>query len=209
MIFDLAIFDFDGTLADTVGWFGEAVNVAAQHFNFRSLTKAEFDDTRRESGDRLLERLQIKPEQLPTLARFVQELAISKSSGFSLFPGISEMLNALHAAGVKIAVVSSNAEATVRTVIEDHAHIDFYECDVGFFDKKTRYERVIELARTSASRTIAIGDEGRDIDAARSAGLTVGAVSWGFATEDYLACLKPDFLFDTVAAIEELLLSHR
>jgi phosphoglycolate phosphatase len=47
----------------------------------------------------------------------------------------------------------------------------------------------------SADRTIAIGDEARDIDAARKAGLAAGAVSWGYATIDLLRAQQPDYLF--------------
>jgi phosphoglycolate phosphatase len=49
-----------------------------------------------------------------------------------------------------------------------------------------------------ADRTIAIGDEARDIDAARRAGLAVGAVSWGNATVDLLRAEQPDYLFSSM-----------
>jgi phosphoglycolate phosphatase len=54
---------------------------------------------------------------------------------------------------------------------------------------------VIKRQGVSADRTIAIGDEARDIDAARQAGLAAGAVSWGYATIDLLRAHQPDYLF--------------
>jgi phosphoglycolate phosphatase len=206
MAFDLAIFDFDGTLADTIGWFAQSINVAASRFGFRSLTKEQFDDVRGFAGTELLKRLEISAETLPVLARFVQELAASQSHRFSLFPGTGDLLTKLRRAGIKVAIVSSNAEPVVTSVLGVDLVVDFLECDAGFFGKKAVYERVIAAAGTIGASTIAIGDEGRDIDAAVAAGVVAGAVSWGFATREYLASLKPDFIFDSVDAIEALLL---
>ena len=53
-------------------------------------------------------------------------------------------------------------------------------------------------AGISADRTIAIGDEVRDIEAARAAGIACGAALWGYAAAGALVALKPDFAFSSI-----------
>ena len=50
-------------------------------------------------------------------------------------------------------------------------------------------------------RAIAIGDEVRDIEAARAAGIACGAVTWGYAAPEALTALKPDLVFERIEDI--------
>jgi phosphoglycolate phosphatase len=53
---------------------------------------------------------------------------------------------------------------------------------------------------------IAIGDEVRDIEAARAAGAACGAVTWGYAAPETLRALQPDLLFERMEDIVHALL---
>lgn len=50
----------------------------------------------------------------------------------------------------------------------------------------------------SPRQAIAIGDEARDCEAARAAGIAFGAVTWGYAAPETLRSLNPDEIFSTV-----------
>ena len=56
---------------------------------------------------------------------------------------------------------------------------------------------------------IAIGDEVRDIEAARAAGMACGAVAWGYAAPETLRALRPDLLFERMEDIALALLPAR
>jgi len=54
---------------------------------------------------------------------------------------------------------------------------------------------VIRRAGAAPQNVISIGDEVRDIEAARAVGIACGAVSWGYAAPAALQALAPDYMF--------------
>ena len=57
MRYRLAIFDFDGTLADSVGWFLGAVNECADRFGFRRIEPHEVEALRGYDAGRMVDHL--------------------------------------------------------------------------------------------------------------------------------------------------------
>jgi phosphoglycolate phosphatase len=68
---------------------------------------------------------------------------------------------------------------------------------------------VLKRAGVEPARAIAIGDEVRDIEAARSAGIACAAVTWGYAAPAALRAQRPDLLFERMDEIAPALLSRR
>jgi phosphoglycolate phosphatase len=209
MTYDLAIFDFDGTLADTAEWFASALNETAALFGFRRLSEDEFVMLRGKSNREIVRYLGIPWWKIPAIARHMRRRAAEHAAALRLFPEVPEMIEELRGGGMKIAIVSSNAEATIRTVLGRHAEVDFFECGASLFGKAALIRRVVKRAAISAERAIAIGDEARDIEAARAARVAAGAVAWGYALPELLASMQPDFLFESVAGIAEAILRDR
>ena len=61
--------------------------------------------------------------------------------------------------------------------------------------------RVVKRAGVAPSEAIAIGDEVRDLEAARGAGIAFGAVTWGYAAEEALRAREPDVVFEKVGDV--------
>jgi phosphoglycolate phosphatase len=120
-----------------------------------------------------------------------------------LFPGIPALLRRLAAQGVILSVASSNTEAQIRRTLgpELSPLIRHLAAEASLFGKAARFRRILLAAGVPASQSMAIGDEERDIEAARGAGIAAGAVSWGFACPSLLASRAPDALFETPEAI--------
>ena len=113
------------------------------------------------------------------------------------------MLHHLDEAGVRIAVCSSNAETNVRRTLgpELAGLIDHFECGAAVFGKRSKLSRIAARSGLRVDQVLCIGDEIRDIEAARAAGLPSGAVTWGATTPDAIAAAGPDELFPTVESI--------
>lgn len=205
MACQLVIFDFDGTLADTFGWFAAALNKAALRFGFRTLSDADVTMLRGCSNREIIRFLGVPLWKVPLIANHLRHLAAAEAASIRLFPGTGEMLHRLHGAGVRLAIVSSNAEATIRQALGEElaARIDVYECGASLFGKAARFRRVLRRTGIPASAAIAIGDEGRDVDAARRTGIAAGAVTWGYATPDFLLSCQPDALFRSMADLAD------
>jgi phosphoglycolate phosphatase len=117
-----------------------------------------------------------------------------------LFAGVDRLLQALAVKGVAAAMVSSDSEENVRRALgpANARLISYYACGASIFGKAKKFRRVLTMSGIAAKDAICIGDEVRDIEAARKAGLAFGAVSWGYATPQALATLSPEEMFDSM-----------
>jgi phosphoglycolate phosphatase len=191
--FDLVMFDFDGTLADSAEWMFGVLNELADRYGFRQVTSAEIDMLRGRPNREIIAYLGVPTWQLPAIARTARERA--RADAIRLFRGAGETLDRLAAAGVAVAVVSSNGEDAVRRVLGSHAaSVRYWACGASLFGKARKMRQVLRAAGVDPSRAAAVGDETRDIDAARAAGVTAIAVTWGYATSAALREAKADIL---------------
>ena len=195
--YDLAIFDFDGTLADSAAWFRLTINDVAQRYGFRQITDAELEELRGQRTIDIIRYLEVPIWKIPFIARYMRQLVARDAHLIGLFQGVDALLAGLAERDVAIAIVTSNSEANVRRILgEDNSRrIRDYACGASLLGKASKFHAVVKRHGVSAERTIAIGDEARDIDAARKVGLTAGAVSWGYATINLLRAHQPDYLF--------------
>lgn len=199
MGYRLIIFDFDGTLADSAAWFAGALNGVARRYGFREIDIAEMARLRSQPSGEIMRRLGVSPWKLPFIAAHVRKLAAQAAPSISLFPGVSEMLSRLAGRGVKLAIVSSNSEDTVRKVLgPDLAGlVTHYGCGASIFGKAAKFREVIRKAGVAEADVLSVGDEVRDIEAARKVRLAAGAVTWGYATAEILRAQRPSALFET------------
>jgi len=207
MRYSLVIFDLDGTLADSFPWFTRNVNDVADRYRFRRVAEGDVERLRHAATREILDHLEVPRWKLPLIARHVRKLKTAQAASIPLFDGVAPMLGTLAAAGVRLALVSSDTEANAREKLGASAALfaDF-DCSASVFGKARKFRRVLRRARVEAARTIAIGDETRDIEAARAAGIACGAVTWGYAAAKALIDRKPDLVFERMEQIAEMVL---
>jgi phosphoglycolate phosphatase len=206
MGYDLAIFDFDGTLADSAEWFFGSLNEVADRFGFLRTTDEERVALRQLGNREMLARLQVPMWKLPAIARHMRQRALRDIASIRLFDGIPEALADLHARGTALAVVSSNAEQNVRLVLGDRlaGNVGFFGCGSSLFGKPAKLRQAMKRLGVSPARTICVGDEVRDIEAARAAAAASAAVTWGYAAPDALISARPAHVLRSVADIATL-----
>jgi phosphoglycolate phosphatase len=211
MRYRLAIFDFDGTLADSFPWFATVFNDIADKFGFRRIPPAELDSLRGKSAREMIQHLGVSPWKLPFIANYARRRKARDLHTVKLFADAATTLQRLAAAGVTNAIVSSNSENNIRAMLgaETAALVSHYECGASIFGKARRFKAVLRASRRDAAEAICIGDEIRDLDSARAAGIAFGAVTWGYTTGNALRALKPDHAFDTFGEIFDTLAEPR
>lgn len=199
MGYRLIIFDFDGTLADSAAWFAGTLNGVARRYGFREIDVAEMARLRSQPNREIMRRLGVSPWKLPFIAAHVRKLAAQAAPSISLFPGVADMLRRLAGRGVKLAIVSSNSEETVRKVLgPDLAGlVTHYGCGASIFGKAAKFREIIRKSAIAEADVLSVGDEVRDIEAARKVRLATGAVTWGYATAEILRAQRPSALFET------------
>ena len=198
--YQLAIFDLDGTLADSFPWFLRVVNDVAREFDFRQIDADDVAELRRKGSREILKFLGVPLWKLSMIAARMRSLKQSHLADISLFDGVTAMLKTLHDAGIVLALVSSDNEANARLQLgsDNAALFTHFGCGASLFGKAAKFARVMKRAGVSPQQTIAIGDEARDFEAARAAGIAFGAVTWGYADSDSLRLLNPEVIFSSV-----------
>lgn len=203
MKYKLIIFDFDGTLADSFPWAASVVNHYAERYRFKRINSAEHAELRNYDARRLMRHLGVRMWRVPGMARDVRRRMAQEIDRIPLFPGTSEMLQALAYADILLAVVSSNSEENVRAVLgaENVARFAIFKCGASVFGKAPKLKSVMKKCRVAPEECLLIGDEIRDAHAAQKAGMAFGAVAWGYTNPEALHALHPQEFFDTVEDI--------
>jgi phosphoglycolate phosphatase len=198
----LALFDFDGTLADSFDWFLGIFDEVADRFGFRRLATEDRQLLRGLDTRAILRHQRVPVWKLPLIARHMRALVARDIAQIRLFPGAGEMLAALAAGGVEVALVTSNSEANARQVLGPAArHVARFACGADMFGKPAKIRAVLRATRADPAATVLVGDEARDVDAARSAGIVSAAVAWGYADPAFLRSLAPNLFFERMEEI--------
>ncbi|RXH12772.1 HAD-IA family hydrolase [Bradyrhizobium guangzhouense] len=206
MPFSLAIFDLDGTLVDSFPWFLRTINDVADRFGFRRVADEDVEGLRHASTREILSRLEVPVWKLPAIARYARRLKGEAASEISLFAGIDVMLRTLAENDVQLALVTSDSEANAKSKLGASAALfSHFDCAASVFGKPAKFRRVIRHAGVLPAEVISIGDEVRDIEAARAVGISCGAVSWGYAAPAALRALAPDYMFEDIRDIASTL----
>lgn len=195
----LVIFDFDGTLSDSGGWFLSIVDHLSDRYNFRRVLPEEVEPLRKMTSRDVISHLRIPRWKLPFIARYVRKLFGRNTDQVRLFDGVTEMLAAIEAMGISLALVTSNSEANARAVLgpDNAARFSWWACGASLFGKAPKFRKVLRQSGVPVERIVSLGDETRDIDAAREVGIRAGAVLWGYAEPEAFAHLNPDLAFST------------
>ena len=199
----LAIFDFDGTLADSYPWFARAINVIAEEFGLRPISAEERQALRSCHPREILKRLDVPLWKVPRIARRIRQLKAVEAHRLPLFPGVVDLLHELAGRGIARAIVSSDAETNIKLTLgpENAALIDHYACGATLFGKRVKLLQVLARFAVAPDEAIYVGDEVRDGEAARAAGIAFAAVSWGYTAPEALRQHGPDRFFTSVAEI--------
>jgi phosphoglycolate phosphatase len=203
--YKLAIFDFDGTLADTLPWFLNAVNRMAEKHGFNRIEAGEVETLRGYSARQIVEHLGVPAWKLPRIGIDMRRWMAEDIRQIRPFDGIGAMLRGLSDRSVALAVVSSNAYDNVRHVLgAEHATlISYYECGTSLFGKRGKLRSVLKKSGARPGEAIFIGDEIRDIEAAKAEGIPFGAVAWGYTHVEALEAYAPAEVFADAAEVVE------
>lgn len=199
MKYEVAIFDLDGTLIDTIEDLGTAVNHALR---LRSLPLHSMEEYKGMVGhgirDLVTKALPISlQEDSSYIDSALKDFREYYSSHIDVhtrpYEGMVALLEELHSAGVRIAVASNKfQEGTERLIREFFPRVEF----IAIFGNREGYplkpdpaivKEVLSLAGADSSKAVMVGDSRTDIRTAVAGGIDIIAVSWGFRPEEELS----------------------
>jgi len=197
------IYDFDGTIADTLHAAVAIYNRMAHEKGFRVVDENNLEFLRGKEARAVLKELGMSMYQVPSLIlRGRRELKHSIEN-LRIFPGMGDLLNKLKSRGYKQGILTSNSEENVRAFLRKNA-IDIFDFihSGSIFGKGRALKKTMKENHFAPQEVIYVGDETRDIEAAKSAGVKIVSVSWGYNSKEVLEKNNPDWL---ISRPEELL----
>lgn len=202
------IFDFDGTIADSISTGLEIANSLADEFKYKKVDKSELPHYRGLSSREIIRELGISYFRLPFLVRRLRKAMRERLGELLPFDGIQEELSLLKKKGFNMGILTSNSKENVTQFLTNNEweqYFRFVDSGVKLFQKSKAIKSILKKQGLNKSQVMLIGDESRDIEAARKCGIFITAVSWGFHTRDLLKSCNPDFLIDNPSEISVVL----
>src|SRR5581483_1055920 len=186
------IFDFDGTIANS---FEVVEKIFYELTGHEPVTdKRLIAHLRRQPLLKAAKEMRISPAQMPRLLIKGRALMQHRMSQVKAFPGIPPVIRELHNQGNRLFIISSNSQSNVEAFLKEHDLLDFFDRvygGVGLFNKARVLKRVMKRNKIKAEESFYIGDEVRDINAAKRAGVRIVSVAWGYNDVDALKEEKP------------------
>lgn len=215
MKFELAIFDLDGTVLDTLNDLSAAVNHALLE---RGLPKRTSEEIRRFVGNgvaKLVERAvpAYTPEEIRAelLENFKAYYSAHMNDSTRPYPGIADMLNSLRCAGVRVGINSNKFDEALQKLCRLHFDglCDAVIGESALTPRKPDPTAALRMMRTfgvSPEHTVYIGDSAVDIATARNAGCAAAWVAWGFRRREEMDDLDGVVCLERVYQLQDWLL---
>lgn len=189
------IFDFDGTLADTFDAVIFLLNNLSTIYKYKKVEDPEEIRKLKDlSAAQILSHFKISKLKLLFILRRSRKELQKEIPNIKAFDGIQELLKALKEKGYIIGIISSNSTKNIHQFLENNKleKLDHIIGNVGIFAK---WKKLKQLAkRYKGLDTYYIGDEIRDIEAAKKAGTKIISVSWGYNSEESLNKENPNMV---------------
>ena len=208
MILRTLVFDFDGTIADTLGETRRIYNQLAPDYGLRQLGEHEVQQLRHLSLKQLLDHLSIPKRRVPALIARGTALMRGNITRLPLIAGMAEVLVELRRKVTSCGILTSNTTANVELFLRHHGlreQFDFISSTSKLTGKAKHLKAIRKTFSLRPEEMLYIGDELRDVKAAQKAGIPVAAVSWGFNSREALIAAQPNHVFDRPTDLLRLL----
>ena len=197
------IFDFDGTIADTLSAIIRLVNEHASEFNIKPLADKDVEELRGMSNIDIIKRLKVPLVKVPYMVLHAQKELHQRIDETTLFPGMKDLILGLKGLGFRLGILTSNSRENVQKFLRAQTLdvFDFIHAEQNFFGKNWALLHLLKKHGLKRDEVLYVGDEVRDIEACQKVGVPVVAVSWGFHRRHLLAAKKPTYLVDAAPEI--------
>lgn len=212
------IFDFDGTLADTLFAIRDAANIARQKLG---LSKITYDDVKAgiNNGARNLVKASIVPADKRDDDAYIDTAVEIYNAAYAEtylstdtpYDGIWDAVKALKAHGYKLAVLSNKPDNFVKSLTKSIFGEELFDVVKGSLpsivkpDPRLTLETLSELdPALTPDDCVLIGDSDVDIATAKNAGISVVGAAWGYRGRRLLEEKGADLVIDTPFEILEL-----
>ncbi len=201
------IFDFDGTLGDTLALCLTAAHRVVEPMLGRKITDEEILATFGPNEEGAFRKLVPQEIYEEALNAYIHECKRLLSFWPDLFPGVRELLHELKRRGLILAVVTGRGRKTCDDALKFYGIYDLFDqIETGIEtgpSKPLGLRRILENFRLTPLETVYIGDAPGDISACREVGVPIFSAAWASTAKlEPLMNLNPDAIFQDISALQ-------
>nr|WP_314478816.1 HAD family hydrolase [uncultured Pseudomonas sp.] len=211
--YELLIFDWDGTLADSVGRIVEAMQIAAER---AGQAPSQEQAIKGIIGLSLAEAIHtlyphLAHEQVERFRQHYADVYTALDQQPSpLFEGVAESLVAFRADGYRLAVATGKARRGLDRVLKANGLERFFDITRAADETRGKphplmLEQIIEYCGVEPGRALMVGDSAFDLQMASNAGMHAAAVGYGAMSLQALAEFGPQVCIDHFSQLREWL----
>lgn len=203
----VVIFDFDGTISNTLDVIIDIMNNLADEFGFRKIQEDDVQYLRGKKPKEILKHLGISLFKLPFVIRRARMKINSQIAALSTSVDVLPILKVLRENGCQIGILTTNTKENVRAFLDANNlsdSFDFIYTASKVFGKDRTISKIIKDKKLEKSNIYFVGDEVRDMQAGKKAGKTTVTVGWGYNTKDALLKENPDYVIDSPLELEKI-----
>jgi len=211
-LFDLVIFDFDGTLADSARGIAACMRAAFESFGLQPPSPAS---VRSRIGLTLEESIRQLTTDAPAVdvgavARRYRQLHVTVAApAIVAYPGTSDTLAMLHSAGITLAVVSQKGRAGLVQLLAQLSIETYFDLVLGGDDvvapkpQAALYEHHVatRFPPIARDRVLVVGDTATDLQFAANAGTASCWAEYGYGDRDRCRALNPRYTIPDITAV--------
>jgi len=201
------VFDFDGTIADTLETVIQISYRIARELGYESLCQLDVEQIRHLGFRERIQLTGLSFWKLWFVMRKVNKSLKSEIQKLKPFDGIKEVIVELKKRGYKVGIITGNSKENVTQFALANEMEHLFDClySATLFGKDRVIRKLLRQEAIEPQQLIYIGDETGDIEAAQKTGVKSIAVSWGFNTPHALAAQNPDYLIQQPQEILDIL----
>ncbi len=204
-----AIFDFDGTLANTLELVARIYNENAADFGALPVNLSDLPEYRRLGYKGAMKKAKIRWTVLPRLVLFISKQMKAHMDEVHPYEGVVDLLKKLKDEGIMIGVLTSNNATLVDDFFKSNnfPEFDFVISEKTMFGKEKALRKILRKFNLDPKRTVYVGDEPRDITGSKKAGIRVIGVTWGVGGKEAFESTPPDISVDTANQLHDAIYS--
>ncbi len=201
------IFDFDGTIADSLPVIVKIINTLALQFGYKTVDVDDLPKLQNKSQKELLKMFEISVLKLPKFLLQGKKMLYEQIEEVQVFPHLNEILEKMEKKNYTLGILTSNSIENVEKFLQKHNldMFDFVHSEKNLFGKHKALKSLLNKYQLNREESVYVGDESRDIEACQKIDLDIISVSWGFNSKDMLEKYNPTHLVDTPAELLQVI----
>lgn len=206
-MYKVMIVDFNGTLVQSKYLVIKLMNDLADKYGYEKIADEHIE---RLAAMTIRERLMLMKcpfYKLPLLVADVKKRYKEDVVSLDIVPGIVDVLAAAKNNGITMGILSSNSKENIQRFLgmHDGEMFDFVYTAKSIFGKDKALKKLLKERGYAKEEVLYVGDELRDAEACRKAGIACALVTWGYDAEELLQRGNPEYMVRRPEELHDIL----